>query len=169
MSYINVGSWGLRKRTDTQLGQPAVSVFTSILEAKRLELLHELVPHTTRNAVIIDSGFAAAEDQAREVETSARAVARQILVLNRHRSMHIHWRWLASDDGWLTGFGVAAGAFGRCGPPIPRRIGRAPKHIEEGRTINSAPALLFQGIEGGYAICGSTDFEVMLMFMGSET
>jgi putative tryptophan/tyrosine transport system substrate-binding protein len=50
------------------------------LSAKRLELLHELVPAATRVAVLVNPGNA--ENPEREVEVAARAIGLQIQVLN---------------------------------------------------------------------------------------
>jgi putative tryptophan/tyrosine transport system substrate-binding protein len=50
------------------------------LSAKRLELLHELVPAATRVAVLVNP--ANAENPEREVEVAARAIGLQIQVLN---------------------------------------------------------------------------------------
>src|SRR5262249_49261349 len=59
------------------------------LAAKRLELLHELVPSATRIAVILDANAANAENTVRELETAARATGLQIQVLNVGTSREI--------------------------------------------------------------------------------
>jgi putative ABC transport system substrate-binding protein len=59
-----------------------VSSFTTALEAKRLELLHELVPTTAIIAVLLNPNFPDAETQLRDVRASARALGQQIVVLN---------------------------------------------------------------------------------------
>jgi putative tryptophan/tyrosine transport system substrate-binding protein len=48
--------------------------FTSGLEAKRLGLLHEMVPKATSVAVLINSNFADAENQLRDVQEAARCL-----------------------------------------------------------------------------------------------
>jgi ABC-type uncharacterized transport system substrate-binding protein len=58
------------------------SVFTSDLEAKRLELLHELVPGIGVIGVLIDPRFSHAKAQLREVQAGARAIGRKIHVAN---------------------------------------------------------------------------------------
>ena len=52
------------------------------LEAKRLELLRELVPSSALIAVLVNPSNAQAETQSREVQKAARAVGQQVLILN---------------------------------------------------------------------------------------
>ena len=59
-----------------------VTVLTTDLEAKRLELLHELVPHPALIAVLLDPRFAQAEGQLKEVRSAARALGRPLEVIN---------------------------------------------------------------------------------------
>ena len=59
-----------------------VSSFTTALEAKRLELLYELVPRAALIAVLMNPNFPDAEAQLRDVRAAARAVGQQIVVLN---------------------------------------------------------------------------------------
>ena len=60
------------------------------MTAKRLELLRELVPATTRVAVLVNPANAAnAETTSREAETAARAIGLQIQVLNASTSREI--------------------------------------------------------------------------------
>src|SRR5262245_40654900 len=61
------------------------------LAAKRLELLHELVPAATRVAVLVNPANAAnTETTLRDVETAARAKGLQIQVLNASNSREIN-------------------------------------------------------------------------------
>ena len=60
-----------------------VNFFAGELVAKRLELLHELVPGATRVAVLVNPAFAAQSGLAlRELQPAARAIGVQIQVLN---------------------------------------------------------------------------------------
>jgi putative ABC transport system substrate-binding protein len=59
-----------------------VSHFTAELEAKRLGLLHELVPQATAIAVLLNPTNANAEDQARELKEAARTLRLQLKILN---------------------------------------------------------------------------------------
>jgi ABC-type uncharacterized transport system substrate-binding protein len=52
------------------------------LEAKRLELLHELVPASALVGFLVNPSNAQAETQMQEVQSAARAISRRILILN---------------------------------------------------------------------------------------
>src|SRR4029077_5049538 len=54
---------------------------TTGLEAKRLGLLHELVPNATTIAVLVNPNYPDAETQLREVQEAARTLGVQLLVL----------------------------------------------------------------------------------------
>jgi len=58
-----------------------VHVMTNSLEAKRLGLLHELVPNAATIAVLVNPGTPGADSQLTEAETAAHAVARKIHIL----------------------------------------------------------------------------------------
>jgi putative ABC transport system substrate-binding protein len=67
-----------------------VNFFVVELDAKRLELLRELVPTATRVAVLVNPANPAnAESTVRDVETAARAMGLQIQVLNASDSREI--------------------------------------------------------------------------------
>jgi len=60
-----------------------INIFSAELIAKRLELLHELVPAATRVAVLVNPANAAnSEPTLRDVQSAARAIGLQIQVLN---------------------------------------------------------------------------------------
>jgi putative ABC transport system substrate-binding protein len=59
-----------------------VSVFTTTLEAKRLELLHELVPRASVIGVLFDPNWSGASNQLPEVEAAARKIGQEIKVVN---------------------------------------------------------------------------------------
>jgi putative ABC transport system substrate-binding protein len=65
------------------------SFLSTELAAKRLELLHELVPTATRIAVLVNPTNLNAESIVREVETAARVMGLQIQVLNASTSREI--------------------------------------------------------------------------------
>ena len=68
-----------------------INFFSGELTAKRLELLRELVPATTRVAVLVNPANAAnAETASREAETAARATGLQIRVFNASTSREIN-------------------------------------------------------------------------------
>jgi putative tryptophan/tyrosine transport system substrate-binding protein len=58
-----------------------ISQFTSVLEAKRLELLRELIPNARRIAVLVNPNYPDAETQLRGAQEAARAFGQQLLVL----------------------------------------------------------------------------------------
>ena len=68
------------------LNQPAgnmtgVYQFTAGLEAKRLGLLHEMVPKATTIAVLINSNYSGAEGQLRDVQEAAPRLGLQLLIV----------------------------------------------------------------------------------------
>ena len=66
------------------------NILTSELAAKRLELLRELVPATSRVAVLVNPVDAvSAGSQLRDIEATARAMGLQIQVLNASTSSEI--------------------------------------------------------------------------------
>ena len=58
-----------------------VMVLTTALEAKRLELLHELIPQPALIAVLIDPKFDDSEGQVKEVQAAAHTLGRQLRVV----------------------------------------------------------------------------------------
>jgi putative ABC transport system substrate-binding protein len=58
-----------------------ISLMNVELEAKRLELLRELVPNSAVIAVLINPSNPQAETQSREVQKAARAIGQQVLIL----------------------------------------------------------------------------------------
>jgi putative ABC transport system substrate-binding protein len=59
-----------------------VSIITTLLEAKRLELLHDLIPDAVVIAVFLNPNFSEAETQLKVVQTAAERLGQQIRVLN---------------------------------------------------------------------------------------
>jgi putative tryptophan/tyrosine transport system substrate-binding protein len=59
-----------------------INFFVVELAAKRLQLLHELVPGATRILVLLDANGANAEATVRELEVAARATALQMRIVN---------------------------------------------------------------------------------------
>jgi ABC-type uncharacterized transport system substrate-binding protein len=59
-----------------------VSMFLSEMEAKRLALLHELVPTATMISVIVNPSSPSIDTQLREINSAARALGRQIQIVN---------------------------------------------------------------------------------------
>jgi putative tryptophan/tyrosine transport system substrate-binding protein len=59
-----------------------IAFLTLALEAKRLGLLHELIPTATEVAVLLNPTFPDVAEQLREVEEAARMIGQRITVLN---------------------------------------------------------------------------------------
>ena len=59
-----------------------VSLMTTTPEAKRLGLLHQVVPNAAVIGVLIDPNYQGAEEQSREVRDAARAIDRRIEIAN---------------------------------------------------------------------------------------
>jgi putative tryptophan/tyrosine transport system substrate-binding protein len=59
-----------------------VNTFTTELAEKRLGLLHDLVPAASTIAVLLNPDFAPAAVNARESETAARAVGKEVVIFN---------------------------------------------------------------------------------------
>ena len=59
-----------------------VSFFTGILGAKRLELLHELVPSATVIGFLVNPSNPRAEAHTKDVEAAARALSKQLIVVS---------------------------------------------------------------------------------------
>jgi putative ABC transport system substrate-binding protein len=79
----------------TSLARPGgnvtgINFFSSELAAKRMELLHEMVPAAARVAVLSDPTFTLTESYVRDAETAARAMGIQIQVLNASTSREIN-------------------------------------------------------------------------------
>jgi ABC-type uncharacterized transport system substrate-binding protein len=72
-----------------------VSFFSNELAAKRLGLLHELLPQATVIAVLVNSSFPDAADQLRDVQEAARTLGLRIRVLNASTESEI-------DTGFAT-------------------------------------------------------------------
>jgi putative ABC transport system substrate-binding protein len=83
---FNVGSDPSKTGLVASLSRPGgnitgVNILTTELAAKRLGLLNDLVPAGSVIAYIVNPNFPATESNVKEVETAARAIGRQILLL----------------------------------------------------------------------------------------
>ena len=79
----------------TSLARPGgnvtgINLYSSELAAKRMELLHEMVPAAARVAVLSDPTFTLTESYVRDAKTAARAMGIQIQVLNASTSREIN-------------------------------------------------------------------------------
>ena len=88
-----------------------VSVFTGTLEAKRFELLHELVPKATTIGVLLDPSFSGADFQLSEVQRAARTTGHQLRALNASTEADI-------DQAFSTLVQIRAGGLVVSGNPF---------------------------------------------------
>ena len=88
-----------------------INIFTTTLEAKRLGLLHELVPQAAAIGVLLNANFPAAERQLRDVQGAARAIGLQIHALraNVDREIEVAFETVASQR--IAALAVAASPF----------------------------------------------------------
>jgi ABC-type uncharacterized transport system substrate-binding protein len=85
--------------------------FTSGLEAKRLGLLHEMVPKATRVGVLINSNFADADNQLHDVQEAAARLGVQLIVVRANAESEF-------DAAFSTLGDQRAGALLVCGSPF---------------------------------------------------
>lgn len=98
------------------LNQPGGNItgiyqFTTGLEAKRLGLLHEMVPKATTIAVLINPNFSAAKVQLRDVQEAAAHLGVQLVVLRANTEKDF-------DATFATLVQQRAGALLVCGSPF---------------------------------------------------
>jgi putative ABC transport system substrate-binding protein len=72
-----------------------VSFFATELEAKRLGLLHELVPRADQIAVLLNPGNLAAETQLREITEAGRSLGVQLQIQHAHSEHEINTAFAA--------------------------------------------------------------------------
>jgi putative ABC transport system substrate-binding protein len=85
--------------------------FTTGLEAKRLGLLHEMVPKAATMAVLINPNFSAAEAQLRDVQEAAARLGVQLVVLRANTESDF-------NAAFATLVQQRAGALLVCGSPF---------------------------------------------------
>jgi putative ABC transport system substrate-binding protein len=100
----------------TSLNRPGGNItgvynFTSGLEAKRLGLLHEMVPKATSVAVLINSNYADAENQLRDVQEAAARLGVQLVVVHANAVSDF-------EAAFSTLVRQRAGALIVCGSPF---------------------------------------------------
>jgi ABC-type uncharacterized transport system substrate-binding protein len=83
---FSVGTDPVKLGLVTSFNQPGgnatgMQMFTTMLEAKRLGLLHELVPQATTVGALLNPNFPSFEGQLKDVQEAARVIGVQIFVL----------------------------------------------------------------------------------------
>ena len=86
-----------------------IMVLTADLEAKRLELLHELVPSPGSFGVLLDPTFPDAEAHLKEVQFAARTLGRDIRVTNASIEKEIDTAFETLVQSRVTALAVGAG------------------------------------------------------------
>src|ERR1700694_102412 len=88
-----------------------VSVVTTALLAKRLELLHELVPQATIIALLMNPDTSDTESQAREAQEAARSLGQQLQILRARTEQDIDTAFAALVQLRAHALVVASDAF----------------------------------------------------------
>ena len=88
-----------------------ISIFTAILEPKRLELLRELVPHASVIGALLDPNFPPYEGQLRDVREAARALDLQVQELRASTDAEIDLAFETVARERIAAVTVVAGPF----------------------------------------------------------
>jgi ABC-type uncharacterized transport system substrate-binding protein len=104
--------WGIVASLNRPGGNiTGVYQFTSGLEAKRLGLLHEMVPKATRVGVLINSNFADADNQLHDVQEAAARLGVQLIIVRANAESEF-------DAAFSTLGDQRASALLVCGSPF---------------------------------------------------
>jgi putative tryptophan/tyrosine transport system substrate-binding protein len=136
-----------------------INFFSADITAKRLGLLHDLVPKATRIAALVDPGNASSDEAAqRDLPEAARAIGLQVELLNASTSREIEAAFaamlrdrvdalLVTPDGFLTSRRVQLATFAaRYG--VPSAHGSR-EEVEAGALMSYGPDLLEVYRQGG--------------------
>jgi putative ABC transport system substrate-binding protein len=88
-----------------------VSVLTTNLEAKRLDLLRELVPQTATIGALVNPSFPQYENQLRDLQEAARALALPLVALNANTDDEIEAAFETVIQRRITALAVTASPF----------------------------------------------------------
>jgi putative ABC transport system substrate-binding protein len=88
-----------------------VSFFTRTLGAKRLEILHELVPKAETVALLFDPDFSSAEAELRELDMGGRALGQKVVVFKASNDREIDAAFTAIAQAKVSALLVGAGEF----------------------------------------------------------
>src|SRR6266705_1998857 len=88
-----------------------INFMTATMEAKRLGLLHELLPNTVAVGVLLNPNFPLAETQLRDLQEAARVLRLEIHVLraNTDREIEVAFESIARQH--ISALAVTAGPF----------------------------------------------------------
>jgi ABC-type uncharacterized transport system substrate-binding protein len=118
-----MGGDPVREGLVTSLNRPGgnvtgVSFLNTLMEAKRLGVLHEIVAPSLAIAVLIDPNIVSHESQTYDVQQAARTLARQVYVLNARNEREI-------DAALATLAQVRAGGLLVAASPLYNRVRRS--------------------------------------------
>jgi putative ABC transport system substrate-binding protein len=90
-----------------------MTVFSSVLEAKRLELLHELVPAADPIGVLVNREFTTDVEgqQLREITAAARAIGKSIKAVNANSESELEAAFVALAEARVGAVSVTGGTF----------------------------------------------------------
>jgi ABC-type uncharacterized transport system substrate-binding protein len=88
-----------------------INILTTTLEAKRLGLLHDLIPHATTVGLLLNTNFRVAESQLTDVQEAARALGLHIDVLPAATDRDIEAAFETVDQHHIAALLVAASPF----------------------------------------------------------
>jgi putative ABC transport system substrate-binding protein len=85
--------------------------FTSVLAAKRLELLHQLVPKATTTAMLVNPNLPNTEAERKDVQAAAQAVGQQLVILDVNSDLDIETAFATFVQRRAGALLVGSGAF----------------------------------------------------------
>jgi putative tryptophan/tyrosine transport system substrate-binding protein len=160
---FNIGGDPVKLGLVARLNRPGgnatgVSLLTSALEAKRLGLLHELMPKAALIAVLVNPNFQQAESQSREVQEAARTIGQQILILKASNEREVEKAFATLVQQRADALAVAADPFftNRRGQLVALAARYAVPAIYEWREFAMAGGLMSYGpsLTGAYRQVG---------------
>ena len=113
---FTLGTDPVRLGLVANLGRPGgnatgVTFITTPLHAKRLELLHELVPKASVVALLVNPDNPLVESNVKAVQGAARALGQQVQILKAHAAQEIDAAFAAAAQMHAGAFFVASDAF----------------------------------------------------------
>jgi putative ABC transport system substrate-binding protein len=88
-----------------------LSMFTALLEPKRLGLLHELVPQAARVGILLNPQYPLAESQSRDVQEAAHAIGLQVDFLRASNDGEIDAAFQTVSERHIAALSVAADPY----------------------------------------------------------
>jgi putative ABC transport system substrate-binding protein len=88
-----------------------VHFFASVLGAKRLELLRQLVPKTSVIGMLVNPNTPNTESERREVQSAAQAMGQQLVVLDASSDREIETAFATFAQRWAGALLAGSGAF----------------------------------------------------------